>query len=150
MRKTVVREGETTMDVALRLHLPLCMLLRANRVFSGAWLLPGREIDVPTGDFCRKSDFPCPARMACVPAAERRLYLARIGETREEIACACRIPVRMVARNTRALCVPTVPEGWKIHTVKPGESVISPYVRSVNGLFGPIFPGTQMLMPREE
>ena len=147
MGKTVVLEGETAWALARRVDRPLCMLLRANRLFSGAWLLPGREIEVPRGDFCRTSRFPCPARAARLPAVEQRLYLARSGETREEIARACGVPARMIAGSNRALRLTVCPDGWRIHTVKPGEYVNDARVRAVNGLFGDIFPGTQILTP---
>jgi hypothetical protein len=56
----VVLEGEGLDALSARLNVPGCMLLRANRVFSPAWLLPGRMIRVPEGGFCREDDFPCP------------------------------------------------------------------------------------------
>lgn len=61
MKEDVVREGEGLDALSARLHVPGCMLLRANRLYSPAWLLPGRVIRVPEGDFCRRDDFPCPA-----------------------------------------------------------------------------------------
>jgi len=36
------------------------MLLRANRLFSAAWLLPRREIIVPAADFCIRDAGLCP------------------------------------------------------------------------------------------
>ena len=149
MSKTVVREGETARELALRVNRPLCMLLRANQVFSGAWLLPGREIEVPDGDFCGRCTFPCPARAVKNPAVEQRLYLARAGETGAEIARACSVPERLVSGNGRALRLPVCPDGWRIHTVKPGERVSDPYIRALNGLTGIAYPGTRILAPAE-
>lgn len=60
MREDVVREGEGLDALSARLHVPGCMLLRANRLYSPSWLLPGRVIRVPEGGFCREDDFPCP------------------------------------------------------------------------------------------
>ncbi len=57
-----MREGEGLDALSARLGVPGCMLLRANRLFSPAWLLPGRVIRVPEGDFCRTDDFICPAQ----------------------------------------------------------------------------------------
>ena len=57
-----MREGEGLDALSARLGVPGCMLLRANRLFSTAWLLPGRVIRVPEGDFCRTDDFICPAQ----------------------------------------------------------------------------------------
>ena len=66
-----VREGETLGEMSARLGVPACMLLRANRVFSPAWLLPGREICVPSGAFCEEDGFICPALAVRVAAWTR-------------------------------------------------------------------------------
>ena len=67
---TVILEGETLDQLSARLGVPGCMLLRANRLFSAAWLMPGREIVVPEDTFCHDDDFPCPVgalnRPSCV------------------------------------------------------------------------------------
>ncbi|MEA4899952.1 LysM peptidoglycan-binding domain-containing protein [Bacillota bacterium Meth-B3] len=66
---TVVRENEPLSALSARLGVPGCMLLRANRLYSPAWLLPGREIEVPDGDFCFRDGFPCPVGALHRPAA---------------------------------------------------------------------------------
>ena len=58
MRSDCILEGETLNSLALRLGVPACMLMRANGLYSPAWLLPGRVINVPEGK-CG-GDFPCP------------------------------------------------------------------------------------------
>lgn len=70
LKEDVVREGEGLDALSARLHVPGCMLLRANRLFSPAWLLPGRVIYVPEGDFCRADEFPCPAQALDLKARE--------------------------------------------------------------------------------
>ncbi|MDL2206620.1 hypothetical protein LJC33_06910 [Eubacteriales bacterium OttesenSCG-928-N13] len=65
-----VRDDETFDMLTARLGVPGCMLMRANRVFSPAWLLPGREIDVPDATFCLSDDFPCPVAALHAPATE--------------------------------------------------------------------------------
>ncbi|MEF9974729.1 MAG: LysM peptidoglycan-binding domain-containing protein [Clostridia bacterium] len=65
----IVLEGESLAHLSLRAQVPLCMLLRANRLYSPAWLLPGRELFVPTGDFCATDTFPCPVSALHTPAA---------------------------------------------------------------------------------
>jgi hypothetical protein len=70
LKEDVVREGEGLDALSARLHVPGCMLMRANRLFSPAWLLPGRVINVPNGDFCRTDDFVCPAEALNQPARE--------------------------------------------------------------------------------
>jgi len=62
VRWDLVYEGETLGDLSARLQVPGCMLLRANRLFSEAWLLPGREILVPEIDFCLWDAGVCPAK----------------------------------------------------------------------------------------
>ncbi len=38
------------------------MLMRANRIYSEAWLMPGREIVVPDLEFCLRDWGICPRR----------------------------------------------------------------------------------------
>ena len=75
VRSDCVLAGEGLNELAARLHVPACMLMRANGLFSPAWLLPGREIIVPE-DVCG-GEFPCPReafyRMARPRAAATRL-----------------------------------------------------------------------------
>ena len=58
MRTDFVLEGEGLNELSARLRVPACMLMRANGLYSPAWLLPGREIIVPEGQ-CR-GPIPCP------------------------------------------------------------------------------------------
>ena len=60
MRWDLVYEGETLTDLSVRLGVPACMIMRANRIYSEAWLLPGREILVPGLDFCDWDEGICP------------------------------------------------------------------------------------------
>ena len=64
----VILEDESVDELCIRIGVPVCMLLRANSVFSTAWLLPGQEIMVPTDEFCLHSDFPCPTQALFTPA----------------------------------------------------------------------------------
>ena len=75
MRRDLVYEGESLGDLSARLGVPACMLMRANRLFSEAWLLPGREIVVPDRDFCWWDTGRCPLRALKTPArqAEERI-----------------------------------------------------------------------------
>ena len=70
MRWDYVFEGENLNQLSARLGVPGCMLLRANRLFSTAWLLPGRQIAVPDGDFCRRDWGICPMRALKMPAVK--------------------------------------------------------------------------------
>ena len=62
MKTTIIREGETLGMLSARLGVPGCMILRANGLFSEAWLLPGRHIDVPDADYCAQAQAPCPVQ----------------------------------------------------------------------------------------
>ena len=68
MRWDLVYEGETLSDLSARLGVPACMLMRANRLFSEAWLLPGREIIAPDLDFCMRDTGICPVDAMNTPA----------------------------------------------------------------------------------
>ena len=77
MRSDRVLAGEELGELAARLGVPACMLMRANGLYSPAWLLPGREVLVPEG-FCG-GDFPCPReaffRMARARAPQGEIVL---------------------------------------------------------------------------
>lgn len=68
MRWDYVYEGESLNELSARLGVPGCMLLRANRIYSEAWLLPGRWIAVPDGDFCLWDRGICPVQALKMPA----------------------------------------------------------------------------------
>ena len=75
MRWYCVLPGEDLTALSARLGVPPCMLMRANGLFSPAWLLPGREVIAPEG--ACGGDFPCPREVfhrvvgQWVPAARR-------------------------------------------------------------------------------
>jgi len=83
VRTDRILENETLGALSARLGVPLCMLMRANRLASAAWLLPGREIAVPEGDFCEKDSFPCPKRLvqAVAKGKETEVFIAEAGDT---------------------------------------------------------------------
>ncbi len=150
MWKTVVAPNETPALLSARAGVPVCAILRANRLFSPAWLLPGREIDVP--DDCAAIDFPCPALAARVPARARRLFY---GSARE-IARASGLPLRAVLAHSnerapwnapRALTLPEIDARWRIRTILPGEApALTLSERAVNALWGAAYPGMKILL----
>ena len=81
MRSDYVLAGEDLNGLSARLGVPACMLMRANGLYSPAWLTPGREVLVPEGT-CG-GDFPCPRevfyRMASAPR-RRALLTVDTGE----------------------------------------------------------------------
>jgi len=162
MWKTVIRAGESPEELSERLNVPVCMLLRANGLFSPAWLLEGREIHVPDGEYCLHAEFPCPALLMRIPAAERACLIIRKDDSAGDIASLLSVPVRVVLacagekdlKNSegRVLDVPLPPEGSRICTVQPGDTFASfsrgreMYLRSVNALWGPLYPGMKVLI----
>ena len=72
MRWDCVCEGEGLNELSARLGVPGCMLLRANRIYSAAWLLPGREIVVPDLQFCLRDWGICPRRALHMSASYKR------------------------------------------------------------------------------
>ncbi len=76
MKTTIIREGETLGMLSARLGVPGCMILRANGLFSEAWLLPGRHIDVPDADYCALAQAPCPVQALLEPAMSARRGVA--------------------------------------------------------------------------
>ena len=99
MRSDRVRDNETLSALSARLGVPGCMLLRANRLFSPAWLLPGREISVPEGDFCLTDDFSCLAQAVCRKACLReRTVIALPGDDLAALAARYRADAATVER----------------------------------------------------
>ena len=95
VRTDFILEGEGLNALSARLRVPACMLMRANGLYSPAWLLPGREIVVPEGR-CT-GPIPCPRAMFMrrigeheamkpVHAARRRIYFCGIEDTAAGIA----------------------------------------------------------------
>ena len=138
MRFDVVREGDTLDKLSSRHGVPGCMILRANALYSPAWLLPGQEIAIPDADYCRmQRDFPCPVRALRFPASggAGRRYVAPRGATVRTVARETGVPLHVVARVARetygeealeagdVLLLPDAPEGWTRHGVAVGESV---------------------------
>ena len=108
MRTDVIREGETLDRLSARLGLPGCMLLRANGLYSPAWLLPGREIRVPEPGWCAgRQGFICPVRalrLPCRPPGFRgqtRTIHARWGEGWPELAQRCGAGAEALMRLNR-------------------------------------------------
>lgn len=149
MWKTVVAPNETPALLSARAGVPVCAILRANRLFSPAWLLPGREIDMP--DDCASSDFPCPVLAARVPAQAHRFFY---GSARE-IARASGLPLRAVLAHAnerapwdapRPLTLPEIDACWRLRTILPGEApALTLSERAVNALWGAAYPGMKML-----
>lgn len=150
MWKTVVAPNETPALLSARVGVPVCALLRANRLFSPAWLLPGREIDVP--DTCASADFPCPVLAAQTPALARRLFYG----SAMDIARASGLPMRAVLAHAgerapwsppRALTLPEIDAHWHLRTILPGEMpALTLTERAVNALWSTPLPGMKLLL----
>lgn len=74
MRSAHVFENESLNELAVRLRVPACMLMRVNGIYSPAWLLPGREILVPDAGAClREAANPCPVEAFAMKATNRQI-----------------------------------------------------------------------------
>ncbi len=167
MFRTVVADGETPQALSLRLSRPLCMILRANGVFSSAWLYPGTEINVPDADYCAKSSNACPTRVMNAPPTRRRVYIIADGETLEDVCRATGLPERCVLANAglarfencagRTVCLPVPAPDSRTRTVKPEETLasIAPdtetalRIRALNSVWGNVYPGMKLLIPSD-
>ncbi len=169
MRWDVVREGESLSMLSIRLGRPGCMLMRANRIYSPAWLLPGREIAVPEPDFCLWDSFRCPAQAVQCPAVERRREAERViglGDSALSLARETGLTERMVYRAARRargdlplglrIRLPLPPENCVCVNAAPGERIeelarrygAQVYeIRQLNDFWGPILPGMRLLIP---
>jgi len=167
--KTVVGIGETPAMLSARTGVPVCMLLRANRLVSPAWLLPGREISIPRGEFCEKDAFPCPKKLLDAEAAEEKteVCIVECRDTVSSVACAFGTTERLVLLSRRrydplqegeriligsALC------NRRVGTVLPGETLAEACRRlGANDLQaavrlnrledGRVWPGMRLILP---
>lgn len=145
MGYAVIGENETPEQLSARLHRPVCMLLRANRLYSEAWLLPGREIAVPEPDFCRKDAGICPAAALKIPAQRFE-------------PCGSEWPIPARLRKWSAAHAGAALSEWcgrgAIRTIRPMETMAQfaertgsseAEVRRVNIYYGKPVPGVQLL-----
>lgn len=149
MAYAVIGQNETPEQLAARVGRPLCMLLRANRLYSEAWLLPGREIIVPQVDFCQKDAGVCPLRALEIPAerfAER--------SPAEQLEIPARL--RMWSDAHGRAMLPEWRAGGRMLTIRPCETMAQFAVRAgrseaeirrINRYYGRPVPGMQLLSP---
>ncbi len=169
VRWDVVREGESLSMLSARLARPGCMLMRANRIYSPAWLLPGREIVVPDEDFCLWDSFRCPVQAVKCPATERRRRAEKVvglGDSVTSLARETGLTERMVYRAAKRsrgtlplglrLRLPVPPQGCVCVNALPGmrlEDLARRYgvqafeIRQLNDVWGPVLPGMRLLIP---
>lgn len=168
MRTDRVRDGEGPERLSARIGVPVCMILRANRLVSAMWLVPGREIEVPEADFCEKDAFVCPVKMVCMPARETpgEVCIAQSGDTIGSMAEAMGTAERILWRarwKNGALCegerliVDREQCSRRIGSVLPGETAerfcerfhadLAETMR-LNGLKdGRVWPGMRLILP---
>lgn len=169
MRRTDrVRDGETPQALGIRLGVPLCMILRANRLLCAAWLTPGREIDVPQGDFCMGDAFPCPADLVRTQAREEKteICIVQEGDSVRSLARALGTSERLllrarkekgVLRDGERIVLEATKCSGRIKTVLPGEDIeefckrCAVEMESAAGLNelqnGRIWPGMRLVLP---
>lgn len=147
MAHAVIGPNETPEQLSVRLARPVCMLLRANRLYSTAWLLPGRHIVVPSADFCRKDVGACPALLLrqpsetyepCEPAVRQRLpgRLQRWSDTHGGV----QLPQWRKAGCTRTLRPYETMAAFARRTGCTEEEL-----RRINRYYGRAVPGVQLL-----
>lgn len=98
MERHTMREGDTLNALSARYRVPACAILRANRVFSPAWLSPGRETS-PRRALCQRDGFPCPVQAARQRARQPRPCAVHIVHGQESAAAVARaygLPERLV------------------------------------------------------
>lgn len=148
MAWTTIRVGETPEALSARLRRPVCMLLRANRLYSTAWLLPGRALLIPPPDFCDSDVGVCPVRMGGVRA--ERFVAGEATNLPKRLLCWARVHGQQVLPEWMG-----APEGCAL-TMRPFESVAQlaerggsneATLRRWNRYFGAACPGVRLFVP---
>lgn len=148
MRYATIGQGETPECLSARLGRPVCMLLRANRLFSAQWLMDGRRIIVPDGDFCRRDAGICPLEAL-------HIHAERFSAMEPE--WAMHLPDRLRRwSNTHGGAALTEWRRGMVMTIRPGESMSrfsermgcdESEIRRVNRYYGKGVPGVQLWIP---
>lgn len=150
-------DGETAGQIALRAGCPVCMLLRANGLISGAWIEMMDEVRLPDADECEKSAFPCPNDLVKAMIPEKTGYIVQKGDSIESVARTHGLPSRLVIAclqgrrlsEGNALYLPAVSKNMKIRTIQPGDTwdkyENACRLRLLNLHFAPLYPGMKIL-----
>ena len=151
-------ENETASEMALRFNCPLCMLLRANSVVSGAWIESIDEAVIPDGKNCEINDFPCPVHFVSAEIPERIGWIIEKGDTDASIAERFHLPVRLVKSLLKpkgpnageGVFLPVREEDMKIITVSVDmtwrDFENAPAVMLLNNHFSRLYPGMKLLI----
>ncbi len=151
-------ENESAQELALRLNCPLCMLLRANGVFSGAWIEMSDDVALPDGNTCKENDFPCPVAFMKAEIPERVGYIVEEGDTAESISEKFRLPARLVISLSKpkglkageGIFLPRREENMKIVTASIHTAwrdfENTPAVMLLNNHFARLYPGMKLLI----
>lgn len=153
---TVVRQGETLARISARTGVPACMLMRANGLFSAAWLLPGREIIIPETAYCRgSSDGICPAR-ACTLGA----WKADSRKVSYDVSAAegnDGLPVRLrILARTQDLRLPYVCRSLRVRYGETWASLAEKTASEetelmrINRIWRPLLPGMQIAVRKND
>ncbi len=151
-------ENEGAQDLALRLGCPLCMLLRANGVLSGAWIEMSKDVVLPDGNTCIDNDFPCPVDFAKAEIPERVGYIIKEGDTAESISEEFHLPARLVLSLLKpqglqageGIFLPKREKNMKIVTVSIHTTwrdfENAPAIMLLNNHFARLYPGMKLLI----
>ena len=172
LQRHIIGEKDTPQSLSARYGVPYCAILRANRICSDAWMMPGREIVIPDKDFCEKDGFICPCIGVNILAEEARACVhvrVKEGDTAASLARKYRLPVRLICLASGcsdgkipsgAEFIVQIPlQNEKIYAAAPMDSLCElakkwgcseEELRRENRLWGPLLPGMQILYSERE
>ncbi len=164
-----IRENETPELLSARLGAPVCAILRANRLTIASWLIPGREIEIPSADLCKDDAFPCPVLLMHTKAKAKQteVVIAGVGDTIPSLARQMGTSERLLllARGNAGplcegerICIAAEYCKKRIGSVLPNETVLRFCERlkiadaeelcRLNEISGTkIWPGMRLIMP---
>ena len=150
MACATIGQNESPEQLSARLNRPVCMLLRANRLYSTQWLLPGRQIVLPEADFCRCDSGLCPLKAMQIPAESFVDFVPEMIQLPDRLRRWSAVHGNLALPQWRSArwAVIRPQEGWNDIAARLGTEAAE--LQRINRYFGPPVPGIELVYPVSE
>jgi len=166
MREHVFSRTDTLETLSARYGVPVCMIVRANRLGEGNSLHYGQRLQIPPADYCARM-----AESETTPEVrgEERRYLVQQGDTVYSIAERFNTTMGMVLEANQAtdptqirpgqeIVVPCLPDGFVVYSLQPMDTLelvaerfgVSKQSILRQNRIGGVYPGMQLIIPLKQ